>query len=225
MGSADRIEREKQQKRARILDAARELFIERGVEAVTLREIAQKIEYSTTAIYVQFADKAALVEAMLQEDFARFAKGLEAAAAVEDPVERLGVLHESYIEFALRMPRHYQLLFLTPPVEAKHKREQSEPAGIEGYRVLLATIDQCIRTKRLRPELDDPDAVAQVVWGTVHGLVSLQIVLGSHAMFRWRDRATLSRQCYEMVLHGLLREPADIKRALTRFTSRAKRKR
>jgi AcrR family transcriptional regulator len=225
MGSADRIEREKQQKRARILDAARELFIERGVEAVTLREIAQKIEYSTTAIYVQFADKAALVDAMLQEDFGRFSKGLEAAAAVEDPVERLGVLHEAYIDFALRMPHHYRLLFLTPPMEAKHKREQTSPAGIEGYRVLLATLDECMRTKRLRSDLDDPDAVAQIVWGTVHGLVSLQIVLGAHVAFHWRDRATLSRQCFEIVVHGLLRDPADIKRAIAKFASRTKRKR
>lgn len=164
------------------MNRSRALFIERGVEAVTLRQIAQKIEYSTTAIYVQFADKAALVDAMLQEDFARFARGLDAAAAVEDPVDRLGVLYESYVEFALGMPHHYQLLFLTPPM-AKHKRSHASPAGIAGYRVLLATIDECIRTKRLRPELDDPDAVAQVVWATVHGLVSLQIVLGTQAAF------------------------------------------
>src|SRR4051812_37123163 len=115
MSSADRIERERLARRARVLDAARGLFLERGVEAVTLREVAQRIEYSTTAVYVHFKDKAALVEAMVAEDFAAFAQSLERCAAVVDPVERVGALYEAYIEFALAWPRHYRLLFLTPP--------------------------------------------------------------------------------------------------------------
>lgn len=208
MGSADRIERERHEKRARILEAARALFLERGVEAVTLREIAQRIEYSTTAIYVHFPDKAALVEAMITEDFAAFSRGLEAAASVPDPVDRLHALHVAYIDFALAWPRHYQLLFLTPPPHTHdHKDTATTPHGIDGYRVLRATIDECIRTHRLRPDLTDPDGTAQVVWATVHGLVSLQIVLGDHAAFHWRDRDTLARLAYDMVTRGLLREP------------------
>ena len=223
MGTAERHERERQQKRARILDAARELFVERGVEAVTLREIAQKIEYSTTAIYVQFADKAALVDAMLREDFGRFAEGLEAAASIVDPVERFIVLGDSYMDFAMRMPHHYQLLFLTPPKGTNHKAELTSPAGIEGYRVLLATIEECIATKRLRPELTDGDGLAQVVWGSVHGIVSLLIVHGDHSAFRWRPKATLARHHIDVMLHGLLRDPADIKRALAPRTKRSRK--
>ena len=205
MGTADRIERERLEKRARILDAARELFVERGVEAVTLREIAQRIEYSTTAIYVQFKDKAALVEAMVNEDFAKFASGLEKTARIVDPVERLGALHDAYIQFALSLPRHYQLLFLTPPHHQQDTKQTGDPAGIDGYRVLLATITECIAQGRLHPRFGNPDAVAQVVWANVHGLVSLLIVMGSHAQFRWRSRSELSRTSYEMMVHGLLR--------------------
>jgi len=208
MGTADRIERERQEKRARILEAARELFVERGVEAVTLREIAQRIEYSTTAIYVHFADKAALVGAMVSEDFAAFATGLEKTAQIADPVERLHALHEAYFAFALSMPRHYQLLFLMPPSHEPH--EAANPAGIEGYRVLLATIAQCIREGRFRPDVTDADATAQAVWGAVHGMVSLLIVHGGHADFRWRSREVLSRTTYDIVLRGLLRDPDEI---------------
>lgn len=218
MGSAERIEREKQEKRARILDAARELFLERGVEAVTLREVAQRIEYSTTAIYVQFADKAALVEAMVTEDFAKFAAGLEAVAKVADPVDRLAALQDAYLDFALKMPRHYQLLFLTPATKShtkEHEQHQS-PAGIDGYRVLRATIDECIRTNRFRDGLTDADAIAQVIWGTVHGLVSLLIVQGDHAAFHWRSPAVLDRTLLDITMHGLLREPPKKPRARKR---------
>jgi AcrR family transcriptional regulator len=218
MGTAERIERERLEKRARILDAARELFVERGVEAVTLREIAQRIEYSTTAIYVHFKDKAALVEAMVQDDFAAFAANLEAAAKIPDPIDRLRVLHESYIEFALTMPRHYTLLFLTVGTKEAANRQHTEPAGIEGYRVLHATIDEAIRLRRFRADITDVDATAQIVWASVHGLVSLLIVHGHHGQFRWSSREVLTRASYEMVLRGLLRDPDEI-------TAKGKRRR
>ncbi len=218
MGTQERIERERLEKRTRIIDAARELFLERGVEAVTLREVAQRIEYSTTAIYVQFADKAALVSAMVTEDFAKFASGLEAVAKIADPVERLGALHDAYIDFALKMPRHYQVMFLTPPQTHQSKTyykklEASSPAGIEGYRVLRATVDECFRTDRFREGLVDADALAQIVWGTVHGLVSLLIVQGHHAAFHWRTSAVLDRTLRDVTMHGLLREPPKKPRA------------
>jgi AcrR family transcriptional regulator len=209
MGTADRIERERLEKRARILEAARELFLDRGIEAVTLREIAQKIEYSTTAIYVHFKDKAALVDAMVKEDFAVFAGSLERAAHVADPVERLGALHDAYVAFALELPRHYQLLFLTPAKRvASSHREAESPAGIEGYRVLLSTVAECIATGRFRPELTDAPEVAQILWANVHGLVSLLIVMGGHESFHWRSRDRLAKASYAIALDGLLRDPA-----------------
>lgn len=205
MGSADRIERERHQKRARILAAARELFVERGFEAVTLREIAQRIEYSTTAIYVQFADKAALIEAMITEDFAAFAKGLEEARIVVDPVHRLVELQNAYVDFALRMPHHYQLLFLTPANTPEQTPHES-PMQIEGYRVLLATVTECIESGRFRADLTDVNSVTQTIWACVHGMVSLQIVLGTHKQFRWRDRSALERTMLDVILSGVLRE-------------------
>ena len=222
MGTADRIERERAEKRSRILDAARDLFVERGVEAVTLREIAERIEYSTTAIYVQFKDKAALVEEMVRADFAAFAGSLEANAKIVDPVERIGALHDAYVVFALTMPRHYQLLFLTPPVPHATKQGDS-PAGIEGYRVLLATVDECIRTGRFRAALTDADAVAQAVWANVHGLVALQIVMGVHPQFHWRPREVLSRTSFDLVMHGLLRDPDELPALGSATTSRRRR--
>ena len=223
MASADRIERERMQKRARILDVARALFVERGVEAVTLREIAQRIEYSTTAIYMQFADKAALVEAMLAEDFAAFAQGFEAVASVEDPVVRLVALFDAYSDFAVRMPHHYQLLFLTPAV-AEKKPRSGEPTGIDGYRVLRATVEECIRAKRFRAEVSDVDATAHVIWATVHGLVSLDLVMGRHPQFGWPAREVRARAHLDMLMHGLLRDPAEIKRVLARKPARPRKR-
>jgi AcrR family transcriptional regulator len=183
MSSSERIERERLAKRNKILDAARELFVERGVEAVTLREIAQRIEYSTTAIYVQFKDKQELVEHMVREDFAKFASALLRAANVVDPVERLQRIGDEYMTFALSMPRHYQLLFMTPmkkkPSHGAPALEPNQLNGIQGYRLLHRTVQEIMDAKRFFPEHTDSAALAQIIWAGIHGLVSLHIVAGA----------------------------------------------
>jgi AcrR family transcriptional regulator len=206
MGTADRIERERQAKRARIIEAARELFVERGVEAVTLREVAQKIEYSTTAIYVHFADKQALLEALVREDFAVFDAALAARRSIADPVERLTALGDAYVEFALTMPHHYRLLFMTPQAKRAHGPNEPLP-GLGGFGLLVATVAECIAAGRFRPELTDATGIAQALWASVHGLVSLLIVVGDIPHFEWRSRAELLDLGVGSMVRGMLADP------------------
>jgi len=80
MGVKERRERVKSETRDRILDAARELFISEGYEGVSMRKVAEKIEYSPTAIYLHFADKEELFHELVHEDFARLATVFQSAA-------------------------------------------------------------------------------------------------------------------------------------------------
>lgn len=90
MGSNERRERERLAMREQILGAARELFAERGYEAVTMREIGKRIEYSATALYNHFADKEALVRELCRRDFTDFAQRfLVAVAGSKSPVESI----------------------------------------------------------------------------------------------------------------------------------------
>ena len=70
-------EAERQQLRTLIIDAARELFVTQGVEAVTMREIAKRIRYSATSIYLHFADKESLLRAICDTDFFSLATALK----------------------------------------------------------------------------------------------------------------------------------------------------
>src|SRR5215813_3940645 len=100
MGVRERRAREKRFLRQEIMDAASELFVREGYENVSMRRIADKIEYSPTTIYLYFKDKAELLEQLCQETFAwlvqKLSKMMEQPG---DPVERLkrGLL--AYIEF------------------------------------------------------------------------------------------------------------------------------
>ena len=106
MGVKERRERERSETRDKILDAARELFVREGYEGVSMRRLAEKIEYSPTAIYVYFADKNELFHELCRQDFARLQEVMQSAEMPADPIERLRQIGTSYIQFGVRFPSH-----------------------------------------------------------------------------------------------------------------------
>jgi len=181
MGIKERRERERQEVRGRILDAARDLFVRDGYEAVTMRKVAEAVEYSPTALYLHFADKESLLRALCDEDFLSLAKAFQRIAKEPDPVERLRKIGHAYVDFALEHPNHYRLMFMTPKPVKVEPSCGAEEANVDqdAYAFLRATVVETIAAGRLRPDLKDPDLVAQALWAGTHGVASLQIVMGS----------------------------------------------
>ena len=91
MGITERREREKQEVRQRILDAARELFVKDGYEAVTMRKVADAIEYSPTALYLHFKDKESLMRELCHGDFLSLARAFQRIARVR-PGQRAAMI-------------------------------------------------------------------------------------------------------------------------------------
>src|SRR6185295_8761728 len=105
MGVQERREREKKELRQEILDAARDLFIREGFENVSMRKIAEKIEYSPTTIYLHFVDKADLLDCVCEETLQKLENRLAAIAlATPDTLDRLTAGLRAYIEFGLEHP-------------------------------------------------------------------------------------------------------------------------
>lgn len=205
MGSAERRERERHEVRAKILDAARDLFVAQGYEAVTMRKIAEKIEYSPTAIYLHFRDKDALIQEMAAADFQVFNAQFQRLVKVADPVERLARAGRAYVDFGLSHPNHYRLMFtVAQPAGVTPDTMPKDPRG-DGYFFLRSTIAACIEAGRLRPELDDPDLVAQAVWTAVHGLVSLLLIRPGDPWIPWRKTKDLISASIDMQIAGLVR--------------------
>ena len=106
MGSIERRERQKENLRREILDAAREMFIDEGYEAVSMRKIANRIEYSPTTIYLYFKDKSELFNQLCEETFAQLAQRLENLHRKHsDPLDYLRAGLRCYIDFGLKNPR------------------------------------------------------------------------------------------------------------------------
>jgi AcrR family transcriptional regulator len=210
MGSpVERREREKQGLRTKILDAARELFVTEGYDAVTMRKVAEKIEYSPTAIYLHFKDKDALVTELCHHDFRAFAEGFLEVARIPDPVVRLRKAGWEYLAFATEHPQQYRLMFMTPHPPVRPEEGATEDPAQNAYVFLRATVQEAIDQGRLRPELTDAELVAQTIWAVTHGVVSLEIAKGCETEWvHWRPLADRMRMIVDVVLESMLRREA-----------------
>jgi AcrR family transcriptional regulator len=192
------------------MDAARELFLEEGYEAVTMRKIAEKIDYTPTAIYFHYEDKEALFRELCDTDFGALQETLQSLARHADPIERLRKMGLAYVSFALDHPNHYRLLFMTaPPFKDVDKStiERGNP-DVDAYAFLRETVGEAMEAGRFRSELKDVDLVAQVVWSGVHGVLALFLTHGDHPWFDWRPVKKIAQTMIDSVLSGMVHEGA-----------------
>jgi AcrR family transcriptional regulator len=171
MGVMERREREREGVRQKILDAARELFMNEGYEKVTMRRIAEAIEYSPTAIYLHFEDKDDLVLALCHEDFGRLLTVFQKAELPRDPVDRIRQLGRAYARFGLDNPNHYRFMFMTAR-SPEHKPEPTDP-GHQSFGFLREAVSAAIESGAFAP--GDADTVAEVLWASIHGAMALLI--------------------------------------------------
>lgn len=208
MGINERREREREEVRTKILDAARALFASEGYEAVTMRRIARAIEYSPTALYLHFKDKESLIRDLCRADFQSLAHSFSRIGKEKDPIVRLRKIGRAYVEFAEEHPNHYRLMFMTPPLRAEGEDLAELGRGNpeeDAYAFLRATVAQAIGSGRLRPGLRDADLVAQAVWAGTHGVISLHIAKQGDPWIDWRPVKKTAALVIDALISGLTR--------------------
>jgi AcrR family transcriptional regulator len=196
MGIADRKVREKQEMKGRILEAAKNLFLDEGYTSVSIRRIAESIEYSPSTIYLYFKDKDDILFALhnlaFQELYHRQRQNLQ----ITDPLERLQAFLQTYLQFALDNQEYYDLMFIQYAPASKIKEKAEWRYGRRAFEALRDTIKHCQEAGYLK--LSDPDATAFGLWSFVHGLASL-IIRHRLPMFPANQREILAKQAMEML--------------------------
>lgn len=215
MGVKERREREKVELRDKIIEAARALFANEGFEAVSMRRIAEQIEYSPAAIYVYFPDKESLFREICRHDFDSLLCNFKQIAAVDDPVVRIYLIGYGYISFGITHPSHYRMMFMREvphiPPEDQDLAKMDDP-NQDGYAFTRAAVTDAIDSGALREELRDPELVTQTIWAVVHGVTAIEITFHNDP---WLELCPLEQRrltALDSTMRGLLRDPSDFAR-------------
>ena len=154
-----------------IIEAARDLLAG-GVEALSMRVVAERVGVSAAAIYHYFPSKQALVNRVVYLAFERFGGYLRQAAESEPAgsLERVVALGKAYLRFALENQAYFRVMF---SIGAKDARTLGELPEGGGYHLLREAVAEAIAAGVLRGE--DPDLLSMYLWSTVHGLVTLSL--------------------------------------------------
>lgn len=174
MGISERREKEKKEMKQAILDAAMALFIEDGYDSVSIRKIADRIEYSPSTIYLYFEDKDEIFFELHNIGFAELYSHQIETQKIADPKERLLAHGRAYLSFALEHTQYYDLMFISRAPGMKIKKFNHWECGDRSYDLLRKNIVECKEAGYFKDK-DDIDAVSFVFWSIVHGMVSLHI--------------------------------------------------
>jgi AcrR family transcriptional regulator len=155
-----------------LLKASLDLIRQAGPEAFTLREVARRAGVSHNAPYRHFRDKEELLAAVAAQGFDRLTQSMErAVAGASGAAERFRRSGRGYVEFALRYPQHFSVMFDAPLHFDRHP--DMHAAGERAFGTLLRHVEDCQREGVLPP--GDPRLAALVAWSLVHGVAKLAI--------------------------------------------------
>lgn len=203
MGVAERRAREKDDLRKKILDSAAELFIEQGYENVSMRKIAERIEYAPSTIYLHFRDKIDIVANLCSATFGELDRRLEEIYTQGlGPMETLRRSLRAYIEFGLEHPSHYVFVFCTPSSTFQNMAAESGQAiygcGMASFYRLIDGLRVCMEAGVIRR--GNVDLLAQSTWLMIHGLTSGLVCA---ADFPFVDREMLIEHSLNRIIGSL----------------------
>lgn len=170
-GSRERREQQKAELRSTILSTAAELFLEQGYDRFSLRQVAERIGYSPTTVYLYFQNKDDLLFQVVYEGFHRFSQQvIDALERIHDPLQRLKEVCRVYVSFGLEYPAYYNLMFVDRTDFLEHDRPHGEKPGD-----VLVRLEEAVQEAINAGLLVEGDAVSlgDAMWAAVHGVVSL----------------------------------------------------
>jgi len=198
MGIKERQDRERQAVRQSILDAARDLFVSDGYRNVSIRKIAERIEYSPAAIYSYFPSKDDIFFALAEEGFRRLDAKVRSAIGPTDPLEAFRACWWAYYEFSKEDREFFELMF----VDRSVPQITEQWTGLAFVHQMLAfaseRIQRCIDAGVFAPNTN-AEVAMHLIWGALTG----PAVIGSGCRLSpGEDPDALARDVLELMIAG-----------------------
>ncbi len=176
MPVTDRRERRRLALREAIVEAARTIVRDDGLHALTMRRIAEAIDYAPASLYAHFDSRESLLAELCREGFAALRASLERAVeGLREPRARLSALGNAYVRFALDHPQTYRLIFMENAALTKGVFESGDSDdGPRALALLIAPLAE-LRAAGLVQKSTDPARLGDLFWMVVHGIASLRL--------------------------------------------------
>jgi AcrR family transcriptional regulator len=179
------------EQREKILACACELYLEDGLEGFSMRKLAKQVGVTAPALYRHFESREHVVTDVVREAHREFTGALYRALVGRTPLERLFMAAEGYLDFALKHPRWYQLLFISPEqLGMEALPEDLEAQGCAIHQFWVDRVRECMDAGLLVEA--DPEKTSLTMWAHAHGMLALY----HHGHFRW-DEETFRAQFEE----------------------------
>ena len=194
MASKDRILRQKEETRTNILDAAYAIVKEEGWQGLSMRKIADKIEYTAPIIYEYFSNKDAILQELTGKGFIKLAKELEKAKAkFEKPEEQLEAMWMAYWDFAFTDTEMYQVMF---GVQMNCCSQQCS-AQERPYKLFTSVIAEIMKSSNPTDEVIKQKYFT--FFSVIHGLIAINIINRSEIM------ETINNQILKGAIGGIIK--------------------
>jgi AcrR family transcriptional regulator len=195
MSTPEPKEQQREDLRQRIVEAARDIVSEQGLDALSMRALALRIDHSPGTIYLYFKDKEELLRSVMSEGFRRLGASIRAELDRQgdeaSPLQQYAATGRGYAKFALENTGYFRSMFKMPRV-AQLEGCPEHPGGVDEVdEVARVDIGELLARASAQGQVrvDDPRSASAMGWGMIHGLTSLYLsghlsdLVGSHDEF------------------------------------------
>jgi AcrR family transcriptional regulator len=195
--------RHREEVRALMLAASREIVLAEGIDALTIRRVAKAIGYCGGSIYSYFDSREAIAMELVHEGFERMGEFMSRAQHVVDPVERLHAIGQAYLAFAQEEPASFRLIFMNQAkLSEELMHEALERHGKRIYEFLVSAVRELLESRNITSV--DPEEIAQLSWCTIHGVATLRLTMPA---FHFAEAETLMNHSTQAMLCRIGIEP------------------
>ncbi|GMU11365.1 MULTISPECIES: TetR/AcrR family transcriptional regulator [Corallococcus] len=199
MGITERKERQRAELREHILQVARDMVMKEGFGALSMRKLADAVEYAPATLYLHFENRDAIARELCVRGFQELLAVLEPAAAVKEPAERLSRLADAYLSFGLKHPEAYRLIFMEDPkLSADLFQDKQDGAGPKSFALLVRAFED-LKADGRALEATPAERLAEVFWAGLHGIISLKLTCSG---FQGAPAEALVKTLVATLVHG-----------------------
>jgi AcrR family transcriptional regulator len=199
MGIRERQSRERETVRRKILNAARTLFLAEGYANVSMRKVADQIEYSPGAIYSYFTSKEDIFFALAEEGLQFVRAHCAAEPRAGSPLERVREVMWRFYTFSKEQPEYFSLIFVDSAVPRISRDWERFSSMRELRQEVEQDIQQCV-DDRVFPGVDAPSAIFRILWTALYGVAVFRL---SQRLAPGEDADALAHDLLDATLTGL----------------------